>query len=300
MNNQQQTRRDTILIPRQEIRLVPKTISLKKQNARMKGKNFKVKKAPKPKSVKPIERSYFYELRDMVLFLQELINKYLVARLPEITKAGELSRPQLDSLKADAYDDMIDGALNETKTEFFREYTDEELRNIAERISKKINGFNDENFKKAFKSVLGIDYMNFEPWLQTSIRAFTKENVSLIKSIPNQFFDRIEQQVLRGVQSGKLTSDITKDIQNIYGVTERRAALIARDQVNKFNGNLAQQRQTSVGIEKYIWRTAKDERVRTEHEAREGDVFKWDDPPEDGHPGEPINCRCYAEPVFES
>ncbi len=45
----------------------------------------------------------------------------------------------------------------------------------------------------------------------------------------------------------------------------------------------------------YKWRTQKDNRVRKEHMEREGKVFNWDTPPFDGHPGEPYNCRCWAE-----
>ena len=46
------------------------------------------------------------------------------------------------------------------------------------------------------------------------------------------------------------------------------------------------------------WRTVGDSRVRTAHRAREGQIFAWDKPPSDGHPGQPINCRCYAEPII--
>ncbi len=46
----------------------------------------------------------------------------------------------------------------------------------------------------------------------------------------------------------------------------------------------------------YIWCTMKDERVRDTHAAREGEIFNWHVPPEDGHPGEAHNCRCWAEP----
>ncbi|TXH57102.1 MAG: hypothetical protein E6Q97_05015 [Desulfurellales bacterium] len=38
--------------------------------------------------------------------------------------------------------------------------------------------------------------------------------------------------------------------------------------------------------------------MREEHEDREGESYTWTDPPEDGHPGEAVNCRCYAEPDF--
>lgn len=48
----------------------------------------------------------------------------------------------------------------------------------------------------------------------------------------------------------------------------------------------------------YIWRTARDERVRTAHAANEGRVFAWTDPPETGHPGEAHQCRCWAQPYY--
>ncbi len=47
----------------------------------------------------------------------------------------------------------------------------------------------------------------------------------------------------------------------------------------------------------YIWHTAKDDKVRPSHAAREGKIFCWDSPPDDGHPGEDFNCRCWAEPL---
>lgn len=50
----------------------------------------------------------------------------------------------------------------------------------------------------------------------------------------------------------------------------------------------------------YIWRTVKDDRVRPEHAAREGQIFSWTDPPDDGHPGEAFGCRCWAEPVEQT
>ena len=46
----------------------------------------------------------------------------------------------------------------------------------------------------------------------------------------------------------------------------------------------------------YIWRTVSDDRVRSSHEERDGEIFAWDEPPEGGHPGEDYNCRCTAEP----
>jgi uncharacterized protein with gpF-like domain len=38
--------------------------------------------------------------------------------------------------------------------------------------------------------------------------------------------------------------------------------------------------------------------VRRAHAVYDDQVFRWDDPPEDGHPGQAINCRCRAEPFI--
>ena len=46
----------------------------------------------------------------------------------------------------------------------------------------------------------------------------------------------------------------------------------------------------------YIWRTVGDDKVRSAHAEREGEIFNWHVPPTGGHPGKDYNCRCWAEP----
>ena len=46
---------------------------------------------------------------------------------------------------------------------------------------------------------------------------------------------------------------------------------------------------------KYKWRMPKDESARENHKARDGNIYSWDNPPEDGHPSEAPGCRCWAE-----
>ena len=74
---------------------------------------------------------------------------------------------------------------------------------------------------------------------------------------------------------------------------------ITRDQTSKAVGQLTHARHRQLGIQKYTWRTAQDERVRVTHQALEGSRQKWDSPPAVGHPGEDIMCRCVAIPVIE-
>lgn len=64
-----------------------------------------------------------------------------------------------------------------------------------------------------------------------------------------------------------------------------------------FAGLINQLRQEDLGIEGYIWRSQDDAKVRDSHAEYDDQVFRWDDPPAGGHPGEAHNCRCYAEPM---
>lgn len=77
----------------------------------------------------------------------------------------------------------------------------------------------------------------------------------------------------------------------------RRASATARASVLRLSGQANRTIQRSAGITRYIWRTKQDDRVRDLHASREGQLFSWDDPPSDGHPGDAYNCRCVAIPT---
>lgn len=67
-----------------------------------------------------------------------------------------------------------------------------------------------------------------------------------------------------------------------------------------FAGLVNQLRQQDLGIERYIWRSQDDTKVRDSHADYDDQVFRWDEPSAGGHPGQAHNCRCYAEPVAPS
>lgn len=140
------------------------------------------------------------------------------------------------------------------------------------------------------------------------------EAASLIRSVPDEFLSEIELAVMRNYQQLPQPEgrSLTEQIKELIGSTDTRARLIARDQTSKINTAVNQARQTEIGIEEYIWRTARDRRVvgtpggeypkgnavHGNHWEREGLLFRWDNPPEDGPPGFAPNCRCVAEPVI--
>lgn len=125
-----------------------------------------------------------------------------------------------------------------------------------------------------------------------------RSNVMLIQEAASEIANKVSAILEIPTNSGLRAEELADQIRASTGVSESRAALIARDQTLKLSGNLTQARQVAAGVTSYIWSTSNDERVRPEHEALSGETFSWDAPPDVGHPGEDIQCRCVAIPII--
>lgn len=162
----------------------------------------------------------------------------------------------------------------------------------------------------ALAKALGVDFAKIidSPAIAEKIDIALDWNVSLIKSIGQEHWGKVGQAVLDNYR-GTLQGSLTDRLQSLGKITEARADFIARDQTAKLTASLTQARQEENGVEEYTWRTSKDDRVvgdpggkypegsegHMDHYSRDGEVFRWDSPPPDGHPGEAFNCRCYAK-----
>ena len=155
---------------------------------------------------------------------------------------------------------------------------------------------------KSFQSALGVDVgpLLNDIALRPMMNQALMNNVSLIKSISKELNNQVVS-VIEDIFNTKGFDQeaLIKGIQGRFKVANSRAKLIARDQTNKIIGDLNKARQGEIGITKYRWQTMEDERVRTTHEANNDQVFLWSSPPpETGHPGHDINCRCLAIPII--
>lgn len=148
----------------------------------------------------------------------------------------------------------------------------------------------------------GISKKTSRAWQQQQLALIKKDGTTgpnAVPSIPQKHFERLEEIIQRAVHGGDRWEDVQAQLRELDGVDARRAEVIARDQTNKYNAIMTQERSKSLGITHYIWRTVGDESVRPEHEDRNGKRFAYDDPPSDGAPGVPVQCRCYADPDFD-
>ncbi len=173
------------------------------------------------------------------------------------------------------------------------------LWQIARQLGRQTSVFNDLQFRKIIRAALRVNIFQAEPWLNAELAAYETESLALIKSIPEQFVERLRGTIIQGLRAGSLTEDIMADIQEVYPVTRARAELIALDQISKLNGTLTQLRQQGIGVESYVWHGVLDSRERPSHVAREGQIYKWSEGPPGGqNPGLEIRCRCWAYPVI--
>src|SRR6186713_586691 len=242
-----------------------------------------------------IERDYLAAIRRVqVRPLEQAIKDNILPILPDVLAQGarqDAVTPQWFDTVRDAFETTLRQA----------NVPESEIRAITQRVAGGVDGFNRKEFESVLKSVYRVDVITKAPAaLQSALAVFEAQNIALIKSIPVQALGSLQGKIVDAVRTGATLKDTQAMIRNTYGVTDRRAALIARDQIGKLNGQLTRMRQEAMGITQYTWRGILDARERPEHVAREGRVFSWDKPPDDGHPGEPIRCRCSAEPVLPS
>lgn len=185
------------------------------------------------------------------------------------------------------------------------------------------------------KRIATIDLWRSESWLEQAGQVWSTQGAALITRISQDMADRAANAVLAGVKAGLRHEALAGRIEAAMAVPAWRARLIARDQVSKWNSQLTARRFQDSGVQAFIWRTARDRRVvgrpgglypeakspdkHGNHYEREGRIFllerergglvelvgrgsaqkriihaDWDD----GLPGEPIQCRCWAEPVL--
>jgi len=226
--------------------------------------------------------------------------------LPLLQSLEPLYRPAADSITAHDRASTPGPAAQiiRTRVQALRQQFGIEgaAQRLAQAATARAAQSTDARLADSVRRSIGIDIGGFltrNTAMQQVMDAATRANIGLIKSLPEQYFDTIAERLTAGIDAGLRYEDLAGQLQSLGDVTDHRAKLIARDQTSKMNGAMTMLRQTSLGISRYVWQTAEDERVRTEHAALDGQEFEWDTPPATGNPGEPVNCRCVAVPVLD-
>lgn len=187
----------------------------------------------------------------------------------------------------------------------------ERARTLTDRMISRTDRYSKANLNKSLKELSGgmtLQTPDMPAGLYDRLLASTKENVGLIRSIPEEYHYRIEQAVMRSIQTGGLGSKtLIDEIRQIGHSTEKRAELIAVDQTRKVTAAMNSERMKAVGLRKFEWlHSGGGKEPRELHVKYDGQIFDLDDPPvidertgERGLPGQLINCRCRMRPIVD-
>lgn len=197
----------------------------------------------------------------------------------------------------------IDKELKEKKNHwkdlfllFIGIYTVHFVRNMSSYSEKALqNALIESGLSVSFKPNKVVD---------NTIEALTKENVSLISNIPDEYHSKIEGILLRGYSQSKPVSEIKEEIEGLLSPILARGNLISNDQANKINVAIQKVRLNELGITRVMWDHggAYRKEPRKSHIEASGTVFDLNEgcyiDGEHIQPGEKINCKCIYRAVL--
>lgn len=270
-----------------KLKPIPKELSIRNRIKLRKEKSKLGRAVSIPKSPEVVYRNALLEI------YKEMVSEVEANLIPLIIRL----EPQFVS---DSFATTLEEAFDNLRQRF--NILDRTAKVIVNTHVSSMDSTTRDRFFKSIEDTIGVNLQSISrnEGIEDILISSTRENVKLIKSIPNKYFDDIERIVFNNTIRGDSAESMIESIRKINNSTEGRARVIARDQTSKLNAALTQKRQENLGIEEYTWRTAGDGRVRDSHDENNGKIFRWDSPPKKtGHPGEDVQCRCIAQPIIK-
>lgn len=135
------------------------------------------------------------------------------------------------------------------------------------------------------------------------VERWSKEAAKRITGVRDEVAEAMRQDIVAALELGMSADDLhakwkRHGIPTKYGTLEGRLRTIAQHQIANLHAHVQAERARALGFTDFRWMTQEDDRVREAHRELHGRVFSYDDPPSEGLPGQPINCRCFAEAVI--
>lgn len=248
--------------------------------------------ANSPKPSTRAEREYVVALRRVATQWEKATKSLLLAEAKRLTSGVRLDAkdPTPDAKKASK---AIKAKLSAQAAKLAK------AKSVGTALDKTVKVENASSVKEFIN--LGINLQK-NPRLGPLFGQWRKDNVSYITRMLEGEAESMADLLAKS--EGRRFENVAKDIEERFGMTKKRAELIARDQAIKLSANIRDERATKSGLKEYIWVTRQDDRVRDSHKLLHGKKFSYDDHPPSGvygekqAPGVAISCRCLSRPVI--
>lgn len=218
-----------------------------------------------------------------------------------------------------AQDDSISSqfrmALNKLYNKFYDKFS-ARSKDLIKKLLKDTNKYSVNQFNIALKGMLGEQAKDFmlkgsaiSPEKSEVMKALIFENVSLIRSIHNEYFKQITGAVARSIENGTGLKGLKEELLRYGAKSERRADLIAQDQTRKAYTSINLRNFQENGVRKFKWvHTGGSRDPREYHrDVLNGNVYDiyTGAPNESGrepeyiYPGQEPYCRCIMQAVLD-
>lgn len=250
--------------------------------------------------MKSIGIQYNVKLQKIVRMVRRDIDEYLVPVVKQY--APEYVA---DAVVLDAWPDAVKRVIDFLLLRWTSPAARQAATSIASEFVQSAARFDE----RRQRNTVGINVFSGSNQMVDYLQAATIQNAALITSIPAQYLGEVGNLVMTNMRAGMRPSYIEQALVQQFGVTQRRAKMIARDQTAKVAGDIAEKRQRAAGFQFFQWVDSDDQRVRHRHReiadkvtAYGPGVYRWDNLPlsDKGQPikpGQDYQCRCIAKAV---
>lgn len=187
-----------------------------------------------------------------------------------------------------------------------RTWPDKRIRGVVAAIMTKAEARGSVGWKKweraAFiRARLKADAADYDA--AKLIEQWSKAATAKITNVRDEVAEAMREDIVAALDLGLSAADLQEEwkrngIPTKYGTLEGRIKTIAQHQISNLHAHVQAERARAIGATEFRWMTQQDSAVREAHRALHGHVFSYDDLPSEGLPGQPINCRCFAEVVI--
>lgn len=241
-------------------------------------------------------------------------------------------RKNKEGFALDSAFNNIDGSLKDLEKKYRRIFeTQGEV--AAKRMVMRQLRYSRSSFKKVISKLLppeteipALAGSAIPRDMEDVVKASIMENVSLIKSIQQKYFEQVTGSVARSMQAGGSIKQLRDEILKYNGMTRRRADIIAYDQTRKAYMAINLRNMSKAGIQKAMWMHSGGGQTVREYHYRKWDgvsgtkdgkpnglngfIFDIDKPPViqkadgkqqeiRGYPAQLPNCKCVLKAIID-
>jgi SPP1 gp7 family putative phage head morphogenesis protein len=271
-----------------------------------------------PEPLKSVEREFANAIEYMVEQMRTRFRNQAIDALNQSTVekfATEDSARALESAGyqfADAqignFANVFLGLAEKVRRKLLKQFDDKRLEKLAKQYTGKVNRRNQDEFYRRVQKRIGISKEELEATegLTFQINAYQLETYQWLRKMRDDTMQQWTSQTLRLMAEGKGLPEILSQFDDMVEKRKNHAKMVARTQISTFNSLVTKARARNLGIERAVWVTSRDERVRRCHQVRDGEEFDLSEglySSCDGEtllPGIDYQCRCTYRLVIPS